>query len=182
MLGADVPTSLTAWQSRELAQETAVKTPTPEGTVSAAQLPPALTVVMMTGLPNMPNPTAVQSAEVAHEIALRPLTSAGIGSGVQEYPSFTEPRRELTPTAKQTVVVGQEAEFSCAVPDGGACEIHDNPPVVVSMIVEPAPEFPVFPTATQSSAEEQEIPASSTAFAGGLWDDQVEPLFEVPTV
>jgi hypothetical protein len=47
------------------------------------------------------------------------------------------------------------------------------------MMVEPAPMLPVLPTATQSLASEQEIPVRSTAFAGGLWSDQVEPLFDV---
>jgi hypothetical protein len=47
------------------------------------------------------------------------------------------------------------------------------------MMVEPAPMLPVLPTAMQSSESEQEIPVRSTAFAGGLWSDHVEPLFDV---
>ena len=54
-----------------------------------------------------------------------------------------------------------------------------TPPVVVPMIVEPAPRLPLLPTATQSLGSEQEILVTSTALAGGLWSDQVEPLFEV---
>jgi hypothetical protein len=34
------------------------------------------------------------------------------------------------------------------------------------MIVEPAPVLPLFPTAMQSSAAEQEMPVRSTAFGG----------------
>ena len=44
--------------------ETLVKMPTEAGTVSEDQVVPALTVPMMTGLPKMPNPTAVQSDDV----------------------------------------------------------------------------------------------------------------------
>jgi len=47
------------------------------------------------------------------------------------------------------------------------------------MMVEPAPLLPVLPTATQSLESEQEIPVRSTAFAGGLWSDHVDPLFDV---
>ena len=47
------------------------------------------------------------------------------------------------------------------------------------MMVEPAPILPVLPTAMQSLESEQEIPVRSTAFAGGLCSDHVEPLFDV---
>jgi len=86
---------------------------------------------------------------------------------------------ESTPAAKQSAVLGQETEFRPPVPLGGVWAVHDNPPVVVLMIVEPAPSLPLFPTAIQSSAAEHEIPVRSTAFDGGLWDDQVEPLLDV---
>lgn len=181
MLGEEVPKSLTAWHTREFTQEISVRMPTPEGTDSDVQLAPESTVPMMTGLPKIPNPTAVQAVVVGHEIALRPLTSAGNDWAVQAYPSLTEDRTELTPTAKQSAVVGHETEFNCPVPAGGACDVQDNPPVVVPIIIEPAPAFPVVPTAMQSSAEEHEIPVSSTASVGGLWDVHVDPLSEVPT-
>jgi hypothetical protein len=48
------------------------------------------------------------------------------------------------------------------------------------MMVEPAALFPVVPTAMQSSGPEHEIPRRSTALAGGVWSDQVDPLVEVP--
>ena len=68
MLGEAEPKSLTAWQIEVLAQETAVKTPTPDGTVPGVQVRPPSVVLMATGLPKMPNPTAVHSLIVAHEI------------------------------------------------------------------------------------------------------------------
>jgi len=155
--------------------------PTPDGTGSEVQVVPALTVPMMTGLPNMPKPTAVQSEADAHEMPSRPATSDGIACGFHAYPSLTEERTESTPTAKQSAVLGHDAELKRLVPGGGVLAVHDRPPVVVLMTVEPAPRLPVLPTATQSSAAEQEIPVRSTAFAGGLWRDQVEPLLDVPT-
>jgi len=48
-------------------------------------------------------------------------------------------------------------------------------------MVDPAPVLPLFPTAMQSTAVAHEMPVKSMAFDGALWDDQVEPLFEVPT-
>ena len=153
--------------------------PTPEGTGSEVQVVPASVVPMMTGLPKMPNPTAMQSDVVAHEMALRPATSEGIDCGLHAYPALTEARTEFTPTAKQSTVLGHEAELNRLVPGGGVCAVHDRPPVVVPMMVEPAPRLPVLPTATQSSESEQEIPVRSTALRGGFWSDQVEPLFEV---
>ena len=49
------------------------------------------------------------------------------------------------------------------------------------MIVDPAPILPVFPTAMQFAVVEQETPVRSTALLGGVWSDQVDPLFEVLT-
>ena len=112
MLGEEVPKSLTAWHTVVLAHETAVRMPTPEGTGSEVQVAPALTVPMMTGLPKMPNPTAMQSESLAHEMALRPATSEGIDCAVQAYPSLTEARTVFTPTAKQSAVLGHETELS----------------------------------------------------------------------
>jgi hypothetical protein len=78
-------------------------------------------------------------------------------------------------------VVGQEVEFRRLVPDGGVCADHIRPPLVVPMMVEPAPRFPVSPTATQSPADAHEIPVRSTALLGGVCSDQVDPLLEVVT-
>jgi len=155
--------------------------PTPVGTVWLDHVTPALTVPMMTGLPKMPKPTAVQSDGVPQEMPLRPATSDGMVWGLQAYPALTEAKTEFTPTAKQSAVVGQATELRRLVPGGGVWAVHRVPPVVVLMMVEPAPRLPVVPTATQTSAAEQEIPVRSTALLGGLWRDHVEPLFEVPT-
>ena len=86
--------------------------PTPEGTGSEAQVAPASVVPMMTGLPKMPNPTAMQSDVVAHEMALRPATSEGMDCALHAYPALTEARTEFTPTAKQSTVLGHEAELN----------------------------------------------------------------------
>jgi hypothetical protein len=87
----------------------------------------------------------------------------------------------LTPAAKQSAVLGHDTELIRLAPTGGFCDIQDSPPVVVVMIVAPAPVLPLSPTATQSVAFEQEMPVRSTALDGAVWRDQVEPLFEVPT-
>lgn len=87
----------------------------------------------------------------------------------------------FTPAAKQSAVVGHDTELKRLVPAGGVWADHDRPPVVVPMIVDPAPILPVLPTAMQFVEDEQEIPVRSTALAGGLWSDQEEPLLEVPT-
>jgi hypothetical protein len=86
--------------------------PTPEGTGSELQLTPASTVPMMTGLPKMPNPTAVQSDVDAHEMPLRPATWEGMACGLHAYPSLTEAKTEFTPTAKQSTVLGHETELN----------------------------------------------------------------------
>jgi hypothetical protein len=86
--------------------------PTPEGTGSDVQVVPASVVPMMTGLPKMPNPTAMQSNVVAHEMALRPATLEGMDCAVHAYPALTEARSEFTPTAKQSTVLGHEAELN----------------------------------------------------------------------
>jgi hypothetical protein len=86
--------------------------PTPEGTGSEAQVAPASVVPMMTGLPKMPNPTAVQSDVLEHEMALRPATSEGMGCALHAYPALTEARTEFTPTAKQSTVLGHETELN----------------------------------------------------------------------
>jgi hypothetical protein len=86
MLGASSSElkSLTAWQVEALTQETAVSSPTPAGmAVSAVQVAPESVVPIMTGLPNIPKPTAVQSEIVGHEIPFRPLTSEGIDAVFQ---------------------------------------------------------------------------------------------------
>jgi len=76
--------SLTARQVEALMHETAVSAPMPDGrAVSAAHVTPALVVPLLTGLPNMLNPTAVQSEVVGHEIPFSPLTSEGIVAALQ---------------------------------------------------------------------------------------------------
>ena len=86
----------------------------------------------------------------------------------------------MTPTEKQSALLGHETAFNRVTPGGGFCVTHDSPPVIVPMMVEPVPVVPVFPTAIQSSALEHEMLVRSTALEGGLWGDQVEPSFEVP--
>jgi len=76
-------------------------------------------------------------------------------------------------------VLGHETESIVLVPAGRVWDVHDNPPVVVPMIVDPAPSLPLLPTAMQARAVEHEMPVRSTASEGGLCRDQVEPLFEV---
>jgi hypothetical protein len=134
---------------------------------------------MITALPNMPNPTAVQSVVVGHEIPFSPLTSAGIAWDVHAWPAFWVVRTASTPAAKQSAGLGHETEFRLPMPAGGICGAHDKPPVVVPMIVEPAPGLSLLPTAMQSTEFEQETPVRSTAFGGGFWRDQDEPLFDV---
>jgi hypothetical protein len=80
---------------------------------------------------------------------------------------LTEARTDLTPAAKQPTVLGHEMAFRRLTPGGGVWEVQDSPPVVVPMIVEPVPVFPLFPTAMQSYALEHEMPVKSTAFEGG---------------
>jgi hypothetical protein len=74
----------------------------------------------------------------------------------------------FTPAAKQTAVVGHEAERRRLVPVGGFSFVQERPPEIVVMIVEPAPVLPLLPTATQSRSVEHEMPVISTAFEGGL--------------
>jgi hypothetical protein len=161
--------------------ETLVKTPTEAGAVSEDQVVPALTVPMMTGLPKMPKPTAVQSDVVTQEMPFSPATPEGIVCGFQAWPALTDARTESTPTAKQSAVDGHDAELKRLVPVGGLCEVQETPPDVVLMMVDPVPRVPELPTATQSSAAEQEIPVISTALEGGVWSDQSSPLSEVVT-
>jgi len=63
-------------------------------------------------------------------------------------------------------VLGHETELIVLVPAGGLWDVHDNPPVVVSMIVDPAPLLPLLPTAMQARAVEHEMPVRSTALDG----------------
>jgi hypothetical protein len=168
MLGAKFSTSLTAWQMTGVAHETAVSAPTEGGTVSEDHVVPALTVPMMTGLPNMPKPTAVQSDDETQEMPFRPATPEGSDCELQARPALTDARTELTPTAKQSEVVGHDTEFKPLVPAGGDWAVHESPPVEVLMMVDPAPKLPVLPTATHSSGAEQEIPVSSTALRGAV--------------
>ena len=86
---------------------------------------------------------------------------------------MTDFRIEPTPAAKHVAVVGQDTPPMRPVPEGGDCALQDRPPVVVLMMVDPAPRLPLFPTATQAPGAEQEIPVTSTAFAGAVWVDHV---------
>jgi hypothetical protein len=138
-------------------------------------------VLIATGLRKMPNPTAVQTLVVAHEIPFKPLTWVGILAGLHAYPALTEVKTESTPTAKQSAVLGHDTAFRSLAPDGGFCVAHNNPPVVVPMMVDPAPLLPLFPRAMQSTAFAHEMPVRSTALGGAFWSDHVAPLLEVPT-
>jgi hypothetical protein len=175
MFGEDPLPPLTAWQIAGLTHETAVKMPTPAGAALEDHVVPALVVPMMTGLLKMPKPTAVQLDDVLHEMPLRPATSVGSACDVHAYPSLAEEKTESVPTTKQSMTVGHDTELRRLVPGGGVSSLHVEPPSLVLMIVDPDPRLPVLPTATQSSAAEQEIPVRSTALLGEVWFDQVEP-------
>jgi hypothetical protein len=49
------------------------------------------------------------------------------------------------------------------------------------MMMEPAPAFPLLPTATQSSSVEHEMAVRLIALEGGDCADQVAPLLDVPS-
>src|SRR5580698_1903330 len=102
---------------------------------------------MMTGLPKMPKPTAVQSEFATHEMPFSPATWEGIVCGLQAWPALTDSRTESMPTAKQSAVDGHDAEFKRLTPNGGLWAVHDRPPDVVLMMVDPAPSVPESPTA-----------------------------------
>jgi len=102
-----------------LTHEAPVNTPTPAGIVSAVQVRPPSVVAITTGLPKMPNPTAVQSELVAHEIPFSPLTWVGMPSGVHAYPAFDETWTVLIPTEKQLALLGHEIAFNPLAPGGG---------------------------------------------------------------
>jgi hypothetical protein len=87
----------------------------------------------------------------------------------------------FTPAAKQTAVVGHDAERRRPVPAGGGSSVQERPPEIVLMMVEPAPVLPLLPTATQSSRREHEMSVTSTASDGGDWAVQLVPLLEVPS-
>jgi len=74
----------------------------------------------------------------------------------------------LTPAAKQVEVVGHDAERRRLLPAGGVTSVQERPPEIVLMMVEPVPELPLLPTATQSSRVEHEMPLTSTALEGGV--------------
>jgi hypothetical protein len=76
---------------------------------------------MMTGLLKIPKPTAVHTDCVLHEMPFRPTTFEGVASGLHACPALTEVNTELTPTAKQSAVVGHDAELKRLVPGGGVC-------------------------------------------------------------
>jgi hypothetical protein len=135
---------------------------------------------MITGLEKTLKPTAVHCEGDTHEIPVRPLTLDGIAWDDQVRPTFVPRRTALVATAKQTLVMGHEAECTCPIPKGVDSEDQAKPPVVVAMIGDPAPVLPLSPTLTQSFALAQEIPIRSTAFEGGDWLDHDDPLSRVP--
>jgi hypothetical protein len=79
-------------------------------------------------------------------------------------------------------LLGHETEWSWLIPGGGVSLDQDNPPVVVTMIIDPAPGLPLFPTAMQSLALAHEMLKRSTPLEGtSVWLVQVDPLLSVPT-
>jgi hypothetical protein len=88
-------------------------------------------------------------------------------------------RTVFTPAAKQTAVVGHDAERRRLVPAGGGSSVQERPPEAVLIMVEPAPVLPLLPTATHSSRLEHEMPVTSTALKGGDWAVQLAPLLDV---
>jgi hypothetical protein len=175
-----VPKLLPAKQVDSLTHETPVRTPTFDGTGWLDQTTPASVVLMMTGVEKMPKPTAVHVDGKTHEMPVRPLTSAGIDWPFQVRPTLVECKTASIPTAKQSVVVGHEAEASWLVPIGGVWFDQDNPPVVVARIVDPEPVFPLLPTVMQSFESAQEMLVRSTALDGTVWLAHVAPLLSVP--
>lgn len=163
-----------------LGHDTPVSVPTPDGTDSAAHRVPPSVVPTITPVPKSPNPTAVHTDVEAQEIASRPIAADGDCCWVQACPALSEAKIPPTPTAKQSALLGHETPFSGPDPLGGLDAVHCTPPVVVLMIVEPAPVLPVLPTATQARALEHEIPVRSTAFGGAVCEDQVDPVLDVP--
>jgi hypothetical protein len=143
------------------------------------QFDPAFEVPITIGLPKMPKPTAVQFDGVGHEIPSIPLTAVGIDCDCHVYPAFWLTSIEFHPLTKQTAVLGQEAAASWLTPAGGVTAVQSNPPLLVVIRVEPAPGFPVLPTATQSAIDAQEMPVKSISEAGGDSDDQFAPLSDV---
>lgn len=89
--------------------------------------------------------------------------------GCHEYPAFPDKSTALTPAEKQSTAIGQETDVSLLVPDGTESSFQDSPPLVVLMIVDPDPLFPLFPTPTHSSNVEHEMPVMFTALPGGVW-------------
>jgi hypothetical protein len=79
------------------------------------------------------------------------------------------------PAAKQIAVVGHDADRRRLVPDGGVSFVQVRPPEFVLMMVELVPVLPLSPTATQSKRLEHEMPVTSTALEGELWDVHVAP-------
>ena len=99
MLGDPDPNLLTAWHISDVTQSTALKMPTPAGTVSVVQSVPPLDVPMIIGVQKMPKPTAVQSEDVGQEMPLSPLTPAGIELACHVRPAFWLTRIEFQPMA-----------------------------------------------------------------------------------
>ena len=127
----------------------------------------------------MPKPTAVQFDGVGHEIPSIPLTAMGIDCEFQEEPRSVDTNTESVPTAKQVVVSGHATEVRAFAPFGTRTPDQARPLVVVTMITEPVPTVPEFPTATQSSLLKHETPDKSTPSAGDVSVDQFDPVSDV---
>jgi hypothetical protein len=156
-----------------------VRVPTPGGIGSVDHVDPPSVVLISSGLPKMPNPTAVQSEVVAQDMPVSPLTWDGVFCVLHENPALAENNTVLTPAAKQTAVVGQEAERRRLVPAGDASFVQETPPEIVVIMAEPEPVLPLFPAATQSLTLEHEMPVMFTASLGADPDIQVLPLSDV---
>lgn len=79
-------------------------------------------------------------------------------------------------------MIGQATDKRCPVPFGEVPSVQDRPPDIVFMRVDPAPVLPLFPTATQFSRVEHEIPEVSMSSEGAACKLQVcPPLFVLMT-
>jgi hypothetical protein len=131
---------------------------------------------MIIGAPKMPKPTAVQLEDVGQETPLSPATAGGVDWRLQVRPALTLERFESHPATLHAPVIGHAAEVSWPMPLGEVAAAQFDPPSSVVVIVEPDPDVPLLPTATQSLAVEHETPVRSTADPGREAADQVAPL------
>jgi hypothetical protein len=99
MLGPALLLALTARHVDGPAQAIPSNVPTLGGTVSFLHVLPPSVVPMMTGLPKMPNPTAVHDEVLTHAMPVSPSTSAGTFCTFQLPPSFVDAMIESELTA-----------------------------------------------------------------------------------